>query len=215
MRAILLGPPGCGKGTQAKLLTQRKGMAHISTGDLLRDAVERQTPLGRQVKDVMKAGGLVSDEIVNGIIAERFRAKDRPSCFLMDGYPRTVAQAMVFADLLHEVGLPLTGVVLLAVDDEEILRRISGRLTCPNCKATYHVDSNPPKSDRICDVCGYQPLERRADDNEATIRRRLKAYHDVTTELVPYYRACGLLREVKGLDDIETIHQNILKALKP
>src|SRR5687768_17716877 len=118
-------------------------MVHISTGDLLRDAVEQETPLGRQVKDIMKAGGLVSDEVVNGIIAERFRAKDRPTCFLMDGYPRTVAQAKVFEALLKEVGLPLTGVVLLSVDDVEILRRIVGRLTCPKCKKTYHVHSTP------------------------------------------------------------------------
>jgi len=214
MRAILLGPPGCGKGTQAKLFAERKGMVHISTGDLLRDAIEQQTELGRQVKDIMQAGGLVPDEIVNRLIEERFRGKARPGCFLMDGYPRTVVQAKVFDALLKDIGLPLTGVVLLEVDDDEILRRITGRLTCPNCKATYHIFTHAPKLIGKCDVCGH-PLERRPDDNEAAVRHRLEAYHHVTAELVPHYRGLGLLREVKGSGNVETIYENILKALKP
>lgn len=214
MRAILLGPPGCGKGTQAKLLFERKGMVHISTGDLLRDAVEHKTPLGLQVAAKMASGSLVSDDIVNGIIAERFRSPDRPGCFLMDGYPRTVAQAKVFEALLQEVGLPLSGVVLLNVADEELIARIVGRLTCPKCKRTYHASSRPPKVKDRCDVCPHQPLERRPDDNEATVRRRLNAYHGVTTELLPHYRSLGLLREVPGSGDVETIYNNILAALQ-
>jgi adenylate kinase len=214
MRAILLGPPGCGKGTQAKLLSIRQGMVLISTGDVLRDAVIAGTPVGLQAKSYMQAGKLVPDEVVNGIIAERFQSEDRPSCFLMDGYPRTVAQADVFEQLLNRVGLPLTGVILMAVNDEEIIRRITGRLTCPRCKATFHITSHPPRIAGTCDNCQYHPLEKRADDNETTVRRRLDAYHRVTSELVPHFRGRGLLHEIQGLGDIEAIYQKILSALQ-
>jgi adenylate kinase len=213
MRLILLGPPGSGKGTQAQLLASRNGLTHISTGDLLREALCNQTPLGLKAKGFMEQGKLVPDEMVNDLVAERFRGANPPGNFLMDGYPRTLAQAEVFGRLLEEVNLPLTAVVLLTVDDEEIVRRVTGRLTCPKCKATFHVTSNPPKVAGVCDHCGGK-LEQRSDDNVGAVRQRLEAYHQQTAELVPYYRGLGLLREVSGLGDIEAIYQRTLAALQ-
>jgi adenylate kinase len=214
MRVILLGPPGCGKGTQAKLLSERMGMVHISTGDLLRDAVARETPLGLQARGYLQTGRLVPDEVAIGLVAERFRGRQRPERFLMDGYPRTLAQAVAFEALLHEVEAPLTGVILLEVNDEETIRRITGRLTCPCCKATFHVTSNPPRVAARCDRCGFEPLARRADDTEATVRRRLEAYHRVTEVLVPHYGRQGLLHRIEGMGDIEAIYQKIILALQ-
>jgi adenylate kinase len=187
-------------------------MTHISTGDLLRAAKAAGTPLGMQAKAFMDAGKLVPDELVNDLVAERFRGPDRPAAFLMDGYPRTTAQAEVFDRLLAEVRLPLTAVVLVDVGDEEIVERITGRLTCPKCAATYHVKNRPPQVAGICDNCGT-PLVQRADDNADTVRARLEAYHRQTAELVPFYRKKGLLREISGQGDVETIHRNILASL--
>jgi adenylate kinase len=214
MRLILLGPPGSGKGTQAQLLASRLGMVHISTGDLLREAKAAGTPLGRQATDYMDAGKLVPDELVNELVAERFRRPDRPQNFLMDGYPRTVAQAEVFARLLAEVNLPLDAVVLLDVPDEEIIGRITGRLTCPSCKAMYHRTNRPPRQAGVCDNCGAA-LEQRADDREDTVRHRLEEYHGQTAALVPHYRRLGLLREVAGHGDVESIYQTLVAALPP
>lgn len=214
MRLILLGPPGCGKGTQAELLCSINGTVHISTGDLLRAAKVAGTPLGLRARAYMDAGHLVPDELVNDLIAERFRAADRPRHFLMDGYPRTVAQAEVFERLLVEVNLPLTAVILIDVKDEEIVHRTGGRLTCPKCKTSYHIMGRPPKMSRLCDRCGSS-LGQRADDNAVTVRKRLEEYHQQTAELVPHYRKRGLLREVVGQGDIQTIHSNILAALRP
>jgi adenylate kinase len=214
MRLILLGPPGGGKGTQANLLASRNGLEHISTGDLLRDAIRKGTPTGLRVKPLVEAGKLVPDELVNALIAERFDRPDRPSGFIMDGYPRTLAQASAFDQVLNKHNLGLTGVVLLNVDEKEILERITGRLTCPNCKATYHVKTNPPRVVGICDVCGTK-LEQRRDDSPATVQGRLEAYHRETEELIPYYREKGLLREVCGQGDIETIYQKMMAVLQP
>jgi len=214
MRLILLGPPGGGKGTQANLLASRNSLEHISTGDLLRDAIRKGTPTGLRVKPLVEAGKLVPDELVNALIAERFDRPDRPSGFIMDGYPRTLAQASAFDQVLSKYNLGLTGVVLLNVDEKEIVERITGRLTCPNCKATYHVKTNPPRVAGICDVCGTK-LEQRRDDSPATVRDRLEAYHRETEELIPYYREKGLLREVCGQGDIETIYQKMMAVLQP
>jgi adenylate kinase len=216
MRLILHGPPGGGKGTQAKLLCSRNGLEHISTGDLLRDAIRKGTPNGLRVKPLVEAGKLVPDDLVNALIAERFDRPDRPSGFIMDGYPRTLAQATAFDQVLSKYDLGLTAVVLLAVDEKEILERITGRLTCPNkdCKATYHVRTNPPRVAGICDVCGTK-LEQRRDDSPATVQARLQAYHRETEELIPNYRDKGLLREVCGQGDIETIYQKIMAVLQP
>jgi adenylate kinase len=213
MRLILLGPPGCGKGTQAQLLCSRNGMVHFSTGDMLRTAREARTPLGLKAAACMDAGKLVPDELVFDMIAERFHA-ERPNGFLMDGFPRTVPQAERFDELLAELILPLTAVVRMSVGDEEIIRRITGRLTCPNCKSTFHITSRPPKVPGKCDICGYEPLEQRRDDNLDTIKQRLATFHSRTSELVPYYRAKGLLHEVAGHGDIEAIYRQILAALQ-
>src|SRR5262245_40959108 len=153
MRLILIGPPGSGKGTQAKLLSQRLGLSHFSTGDLLRDADRQGTPEGRRAQPYMAAGQNVPDDLVNDIVNARFPVPDPPQRFVMDGYPRNLAQARSFEDVLDKLDLPLTAVVFLNVDDAEIVRRISARWTCPNCKATYNLLAKPPKKPGICDDC--------------------------------------------------------------
>ncbi len=214
MRLILLGPPGSGKGTQAKMLSQRYQLEHIGTGDLLRTAADQGTPLGLRAKPFLDAGKLAPDDLVNDLVAERFRRPDRPDRFVMDGYPRTLAQAAAFDAVLREQFLDLTAVILLTVDDDEILRRLSGRWSCPTptCKATYHTINNPPKVAGVCDICGGQ-LVQRSDDRPETVRARLIVYHQNTVELFPHYEAQGLLREVPGSGAIEAIYQNILKVL--
>jgi adenylate kinase len=212
MRLILLGPPGSGKGTQAKLLCQRHQLTHISTGDILREAVKLGTPAGMQAKPYMEAGKLAPDDLVNEVVAERFRRDDRPERFIMDGYPRTLAQAASFDQVLRQQFLDLTAVVLLTVDDAVIVQRLSGRWTCPKDNTSYHTVSNPPKKAGVCDLCGT-PLLQRSDDREETVRERLRTYHAQTAELIPHYRRQGLLREVSGEGDIEKIYASIAAAL--
>jgi adenylate kinase len=216
MRLILLGPPGCGKGTQSKLLSKRLGLEHIGTGDLLRAAIRHQTPVGLKAQPFVESGQLVPDDVVNDLIAERFARADRPRAFVMDGYPRTVAQARAFDVVLARCGLPLDHVLLLAVDDGAIISRLSGRWSCPGlgCKATYHTVSNPPRTAGVCDDCGTA-LVQRDDDREDTVRARLVVYHRDTAELIPYYRNMGLLREVSGQGEIEQIYQALVKVVKP
>lgn len=215
-RLILLGPPGCGKGTQAKLLSNRLGLEHIGTGDLLRSAIREGTPVGLKAKVAVEAGQLVGDDVVNEIVAERFARPDRPPCFVMDGYPRTLSQARTFDNLLQGLGVPLGDVLLLTVSDTEIIGRLGGRWSCPSpgCKATYHVWINPPRQHGICDDCG-SVLVQRADDKEETVRARLVVYHRDTAELIPYYRRAGLLREVIGQGEIETIYQALIEVITP
>jgi adenylate kinase len=212
MRLILIGPPGSGKGTQAKLLSSRLGLEHIATGDILREAVGKNTPLGQVALPYMRSGQLVPDDLVNEIVAEYFRKEDRPERFVMDGYPRTVAQAASFDQVLRQQFLDLTAVVLLIVEDQEILARLTGRRSCPQCKATYHVVFKPPRVAGVCDVCGTKLIQR-VDDREETVRERLRVYRANTAELIPYYRAQGLLREVLGVGDIEQIYSAILETL--
>lgn len=212
MRLILLGPPGCGKGTQAKLLCERLGMVHISTGDILRDAVRAGTPLGSQVKSCLEQGKYVPDTLVNDIIADRFRGDDRPRSFLMDGYPRTLAQAIPFDQVLREQGLEIEAAVLLQVADDEIVRRITGRRVCPKDGSLYHLTHKPPKQPGRCDVCGTN-LEQRTDDREETIRQRLKVFAETMPEVIEQYRRRGIYREVKGEGTIEDIHATIVRSL--
>jgi adenylate kinase len=216
MRLILLGPPGSGKGTQASLLSRRLGLEHIGTGDLLRQAIRSGTPMGQRAKPFVESGRLVPDALVNELIAERFSREDRPTRFLMDGYPRTLDQAAAFDRVLTQHGSNLTDVVLLDVPDAEIVRRLSGRWSCPQsgCKATYHTESNPPKVAGVCDNDGTK-LVQRDDDKEETVRARLVVYHKNTEELAPHYQAQGLLRVVRGVGDIEHIYENIVKELQP
>jgi adenylate kinase len=214
MRLILLGPPGCGKGTQAKLLSQRKGLEHIGTGDILREAIRQRTPAGRRAHPFVESGKLVPDDLVNDVIAERFHRPDRPEHFVMDGYPRTLAQAIAFDRVLREQHLDLNAVIQLQVSDEEIIGRVSERWSCPKpgCKATYHTRSNPPRVPGTCDDCGTK-LVQREDDRPETVRARLVVYHGNTEALVGYYRSLKLLHEVPGHGPIEEVYANIIKVL--
>jgi adenylate kinase len=213
MRLILVGPPGSGKGTQAKLLCDRLELAYIGTGDILREAVRLRTPAGKRAEPFVVSGRLVPDDLVNEMVADRFRRDDRPDQFIMDGYPRTLAQAAAFDQVLRQQFLSLDAVVVLTVDDEEIVRRLSARWTCPQCKATYHLTSKPPQKSGICDECG-SALVQRDDDKEETIRRRLQVYRQSTAELIPHYKAQGILREVAGAGNIEAIYRAIAGAIE-
>lgn len=212
MRLILLGPPGSGKGTQAKRLAEHEQLCHISTGDILREAVRLQTPAGLRAQPYVVSGRLVPDELVNEMVADRLRRSDRPDRFVMDGYPRTLPQARAFDQVLREQALPLTAVVLIDVPEDELVRRLTGRWTCPACKATYHTQFTPPRLPGKCDVCG-STLIQREDDKETTVRTRLKVYHESTEGLVDEYRAQGLLREVSGSGDVQTVYANLARVL--
>jgi adenylate kinase len=215
MRLILIGPPGSGKGTQAKLLSMRTGLFHFGTGDILREAVRLHTPAGAKAKPYVTSGQLVPDDLVNELVADRFRREDRPDCFIMDGYPRTLAQAASFDQVLRQQFFTLDAVIFLDVDDEEIVRRLSGRWSCPKpgCMATYHTQYNQPRFTGVCDICGTV-LVQRDDDKEETVRRRLVVYHQNTEKLLGHYRSQGLLRRIPGEGDIETIYSNIARVLK-
>jgi adenylate kinase len=214
MPLILIGPPGGGKGTQAKLLSERLGLTHFSTGDILRDAVEKNTPLGAQAKTFMTAGQLVPDALVNDMVSARLCCKDEPAKFVMDGYPRNMAQALAFDAVLKKQGLRPDAVIFLKVEDEEIVRRLGQRWTCPNpaCKAVYHTAFKPPKVSGACDQC-HSPLHQRDDDKPETIRRRLQVFHDLHDAVLEHYQKQGLLIEVPGSGPIETIYAAIVKAL--
>ena len=207
-------PPGSGKGTQAKLLSERLGLCHIATGDILRAAVRRGTPEGRRAQPYLDAGRLAPDALVNDIVNARFRAADRPLHFVMDGYPRNLDQARSFDHVLSAHNLDLNGVISLAVDDREIVQRITARWTCPNphCKATYNTLTKPPKTPGVCDDC-RTPLIQRDDDKAEAVRQRLEVFHDLTDDLLAYYRQRGLVIDVPGVGDIETIYRNIVAAL--
>jgi adenylate kinase len=214
MRLVLIGPPGSGKGTQAKLLSDRLQLVHIGTGEILREAVRLKTREGILAEPYVEAGELVPDDLVNELVADRFRRPDRPDRFVMDGYPRTLAQAASFDQVLRQQFLDLCAVIVLLVDDDEIVRRISGRRNCPNtnCKATYHIATKPPRTAGICDLCGTA-LVQRDDDREETIRRRLEVYRQNTLTLHPYYRDQGLLHEVSGVGEIESVYNGIVRIL--
>ena len=213
MRLIFIGPPGSGKGTQAKLLSQRLGLVHFATGDLLREAVRQGTPEGRRAEAFVADGQLVPDELVNDLVNARFRVPDHPTRFVMDGYPRNLAQAQSFDQVLREQGLALDAVVVLAVNDRDIIRRVSARWNCPKCQATYNDLSKPPRQPGVCDECGTR-LVQRDDDKAETVRQRLDVYHAAADALLAHYRNPGLVVDVPGAGDIETIHQTIVAALK-
>jgi adenylate kinase len=215
MRLVLVGPPGSGKGTQGELLVQRLALREIGTGDILRRAIKDRTPIGRQVEPLLRQGLLVDDTIVNDLVAELFRGPDRPRCFVMDGYPRTYAQAVAFDALLAQEMLNLDAVINLTIPDDEVVRRISGRWCCSNvrtCGVCYHLVARPPKVAGVCDKCGSELIQR-ADDREDTVRRRLREFYKNTDALVEHYRNRGLLREVPATDPPETIYQNVLRAV--
>lgn len=213
MNLILLGPPGAGKGTQAKLLIKKYGIPQISTGDILRAAVKDQTPMGVKAKGFMDAGALVPDEVVVGIISERLNLSDCANGFILDGFPRTVAQADALAKVLSGLGRSIDHVVSIVVDKEELLGRITGRRTCRNCGKGFHISFDPPKTPGICDECSGE-LYQRDDDREDTMRKRLEVYEQQTSPLVEYYKKESLLRPVQGVGSIEEIQQSVLSILK-
>ena len=209
MRLILLGPPGAGKGTQAKFICEKYGIPQISTGDMLRAAIAAGTETGMKAKAVMDAGKLVSDEIVIGIIAERI---DQPDCakgFILDGFPRTLVQADATESLLKAKNIELDSVIEIRVDDEVLADRIAGRYTCANCGAGYHDENLKPKVEGVCDRCGSTHFKRRPDDNRETVVARLQAYYKETSPLIGYYYAKGLLKSVDGMADIDDVTASI------
>jgi adenylate kinase len=217
MNIILLGPPGAGKGTQARRLVERHGMVQLSTGDILRAEVAGGSEVGLRAKAVMDAGELVSDEIVVGCVSNRLDlpdvAGDRAAGVIFDGFPRTEAQARALDELLADKGMKLDAVISMEADDEQLVDRISGRFTCAKCGEGYHDSHKLPKAPGVCDVCGSTEFKRRADDNEATVRQRLVAYHAETAPLIAYYERRGKLRTVDGMAPIDEVSRAIERAM--
>jgi adenylate kinase len=212
MNLILLGPPGAGKGTQAQRMVDRYHIPQISTGDILRAAVKESTPLGMKAKGFMDQGQLVPDEIVIGIIEERLKAKDCNAGFILDGFPRTIPQAEALQPILTRIGKKIDCVINIEVDPEELVRRLTGRRTCKNCGAMFHILFQPPKKEEICDRCGGT-LYQRADDKEETIRTRLKEYEKQTAPLIQYYQGKKTIRSVQGLGGPDQIFDQITRLL--
>jgi len=199
---ILLGPPGAGKGTQARMLEEQYGLVQLSTGDLLRAAVAAGTEAGKAAKAVMDAGQLVSDDIVLAVLKDRMADPDTQSGVILDGFPRTTGQAEALDALLAESGQKIDAAVSLEVEDEAMVERVSGRFTCANCGEGYHDTFKRPKVDGVCDKCGGTEMKRRADDNAETVRARLEAYHAQTAPLIDYYGDRGVLRRVDAMAEI-------------
>ena len=209
MRLILLGAPGVGKGTQAQRLATERGIPQISTGEILRDAIKRGTPLGIQAKSFMEAGNLVPDDVVIGIIRDRLSRSDGADGFILDGFPRTVAQAQALDRMLLDSGAGgIDYVVNFEAPNQEIISRLSGRRTCPDCQAVYHVEHAPPQQEGRCDKCGAA-LVQRTDDKPDTIAARLKVYDQQTSPLVDYYRERGLLRKLDATAPIDSVYRNL------
>ncbi|TDA25841.1 MAG: adenylate kinase [Archaeoglobi archaeon] len=212
MNLILLGPPGAGKGTQAKIIMDKYGIPQISTGDMLREAVAKGTELGKKAKKYMTEGKLVPDEIVIGIVKERLKQKDCEKGFILDGFPRTLAQAEALDRIMGEMGKKIDAVINVNVPEEEVVRRIAYRRTCKNCGAIYHLIYNPPKRPGICDKCGGE-LYQREDDKEETVRERYRVYKKNTEPLIEYYKKKGILFDVDGTKDIEGVKREVLDIL--
>ena len=213
MGIILLGPPGAGKGTQAKKLTQEFDIPQISTGDMLRAAVKNGTALGRKAKTFMDAGGLVPDEVVIGIVKERLAEPDCGKGFILDGFPRTIPQAEALDRVTKELGKEIRFVLSLEVDQNDLMERLCGRRTCTGCGAMYHVKFNPPKSEGKCDKCGAGLIQR-DDDKEETIMNRLANYNKATAPLLDYYKNTGKIRSVMASGEIDAIYNSIVKILQ-
>lgn len=211
VRVVLLGPPGAGKGTQAERLARATGALHVATGDMFRQAVREATPLGRLAKSFMDRGELVPDDVTVGLVRERLSQEDAAGGFILDGFPRTRPQAEALDRLLSELGRPLTAVLELAVPDDEVVRRLSGRRVCEACGRNYHVEFDPPARPGVCDACGGR-LVQRDDDREETVRRRLEVYRRDTLPLRDFYAGRGLLRSVPGTGRPEDVTRALLSA---
>jgi adenylate kinase len=209
MQLILLGPPGGGKGTQAKKLQEGHGLVQLSTGDMLRAAVAAGTPIGKQAKAIMDAGKLVSDEIVIGIIADRIDQPDAKKGFVLDGFPRTIAQAEALDKLLKDRGRKINAAIDLRVPDNFIVERLAGRFTCAKCGTGYNEKTQPPKVAGTCDKCGSHDFVRRPDDAESAVRTRLETYHKQTAPLLPYYEKQGILHVVDGTQPVAKVTSEV------
>ena len=215
MNIILLGPPGAGKGTQAERLEETRRMIQLSTGDMLRAAVAAGSEIGRKVKAVMESGGLVSDDIMISIVADRISQPDCAHGFILDGFPRTADQAAALDRIMAEKGMKLDAVIEMTADDAALTERITGRFACAKCHAGYHDRFKQPKSAGICDQCGSSQFVRREDDNAETVKARLAAYHELTEQIIPYYRKQGILRSVDAMAGIDRVAAEIADVLEP
>lgn len=209
MRLVLVGPPGSGKGTQARLLSERLGLATYGTGDILREAIRLGTEAGKQAEPFLKRGQLAPDHLVNELVRDLFTRQPRPDRFVFDGYPRTLAQGVWFDGLLADLKLPLTAVIQFEVSDDEVVRRISGRRVSPTTGSVYHITDRPPRKPGVCDLDG-KPLLQRDDDREEVIRERLRVFRQTTDALIAYYRTNGLLRVVPAVGSIESIYSTMI-----
>ncbi len=213
MILILLGAPGVGKGTQGALISKEYNIPQISTGDILRSEVRNETELGKKAKVYMDKGELVPDDVIIGMMENRIKQDDCKNGFILDGFPRTVAQAEAFDVMLKKNGLELHRVLLIDVPEEEIIERLTGRRVCPNCGAVYHIKNNPPKKEGVCDKCGSK-LVQRDDDKEEVVRNRLEVYRKNTMPLIDYYTKTSKLVKVDGTGEINEIFERIKKALE-
>ncbi|MDD2326460.1 MAG: adenylate kinase [Alphaproteobacteria bacterium] len=213
MNIILLGAPGAGKGTQARRLEEEYGLIQISTGDMLRASIKKGEPLGLEAKQLMDKGTLVPDSLIVRMIEERIAEPDCAKGFILDGFPRTVAQAEALDAMLAARGMKLDAVIELVVDEDKLVERVSGRFTCAKCGEGYHDSFKTPQKAGVCDSCGSSEFTRRADDNAETMKARLQAFHDQTAPILPYYETKGALKSIDGMADMDAVYDELVQLL--